>query len=368
RAVLVLAVSCSNASEYDVRAVLGVPDHFETPLTPAFNAPTRARVDLGRHLFYDERLSGNGTQSCASCHEHARAFADGRARPIGSTGQVHPRNSQGLANVAYFSSFTWANDTFDALEEQIRVPLTSATPVELGLTDSVREDALDRLRNDPETVRRFASAFPEDDGAITLNTVILSLASFVRSMVSGESRYDRYLQGDAEALTAQELLGLRLFNSERFECFHCHTGTHFTASYRDENRGLRVFFNNGLYNVDGRGAYPDASRGLIDVTSDPRDMGAFRPPTLRNVELTGPYMHDGSLETLRDVLDHYAAGGSNRLDGPNAGDGRVNPFKSNFVRGFRATEEELDAVEAFLRTLTDWEFIRDVRFSDPNAR
>lgn len=365
-----LLLSCASEGNVDVREVLRLPEHFETPYIPPENPPTAEKIELGRLLFYDERLSFNGTTACASCHLQEHAFADGRIRPLGATGEAHPRNSQGLANVAYFGTLTWANDGLRELETQLRVPLTSDRPIELGLTDGVRDEVLARLSADEELASHFALAFPDSDSAVTLNKVILALASFVRSMVSGASRYDRYLNGDASALTEQERQGLRLFNGERFECFHCHTGTHFTASYRDSNiddsRFFPVFFNNGRYNLDGRGSYPSADQGLIELTGDAADMGAFRPPTLRNIELTAPYMHDGSLSTLREVLLHYAAGGTLTVDGPNAGDGRLNPNKSNFVRGFEASEEELAAVEAFLRTLTDWEFVTDPRFSDPH--
>ncbi|MEL6339001.1 MAG: MbnH family di-heme enzyme [Myxococcota bacterium] len=359
--------SPASAADVELRTLLGVPEHFQLPWIPSDNPPTAARIELGRHLFYDERLSGNQTQSCGSCHEQALAFADGKQRPQGSTGVLHPRNSQGLANAAYFTTLTWANDGLRTLEEQIRVPLLSDRPIELGLVDGVREEALARLEADPVTFARFEEAFPNAGGGVTLNKVILALSSFVRSMISGSSRFDRYVQGDTEALTPQERDGLVLFGGERFECFHCHGGILMSVSYRDANNPdpNPIFFNNGLYNVDGQGAYPESGQGLIELTGDPSDMGAFRPPSLRNIELTAPYMHDGSFETLRDVLEHYAAGGTNRTEGPHAGDGRLNPFKSNFVRGFNATEEELDSVEAFLRSLTDEEFVSDPRFSDP---
>ncbi|MEM6532425.1 MAG: MbnH family di-heme enzyme [Myxococcota bacterium] len=351
----------------ELRALLGVPDHFQLPWLPPENPPSAARIELGRYLFYDERLSGNETQSCGSCHEQTLAFADGKQRPQGSTGVFHPRNSQGLANAAYFTTLTWANDGLRSLEEQIRVPLLSDRPIELGLVDGVREVALARLENDPFTLARFEAAFPESEEGVTLNKVVLALASFVRTMISGSSRFDRYIQGESDALTRQELDGLVLFGGERFECFHCHGGVLMSASYRDSNTPdpNPIFFNNGLYNTDEMGRYPATNQGLIELTDDPSDMGAFRPPSLRNVELTAPYMHDGSVGTLREVLEHYAAGGTNRISGPDAGDGRLNPFKSNFVRGFNATEEELDAVEAFLRSLTDDAFITDPRLSDP---
>ncbi|MEM6733465.1 MAG: cytochrome c peroxidase, partial [Myxococcota bacterium] len=234
-----------SVEESELRALLGVPDHFQLPWIPPGNLPNAERIELGRHLFYDERLSGNQTQSCGSCHEQALAFADGKQRPQGSTGVFHPRNSQGLANAAYFTTLTWANDSLRTLEEQIRVPLLSDRPIELGLVDGVRDEALARLEADPTTRARFDAAFPTDESGVTLNKIVLALASFTRTMISGASRFDRYIEGDTTALSEQDREGLLLFSGERFECFHCHGGFLMSASYRDANNSdpNPVFFN-----------------------------------------------------------------------------------------------------------------------------
>jgi cytochrome c peroxidase len=170
-------------------------------------------------------------------------------------------------------------------------------------------------------------------------------------------------------LTEAQRRGLALFNGERFECCPCHSGVNLTASYRDFHSTpgdtSYPFFNNGLYNVDGEGGYPPHDQGLFDLTSNEADRGRFRPPALRNVALTAPYMHDGSIPTLRDVVLHYAAGGRVIETGPFAGDGRVSPLKSGLVRGFAATEEEIDDVVAFLESLTDPSFVENPAFSNP---
>jgi len=254
-----------------------------------------------------------------------------------------------------------------ALPAHLELP--AVNPVELGVSDGLVAEVLDQFDGDPTYARMFREAFPESEGGASINKVSFALASFVRSLVSGESPYDRYLNGDNAALTAAQRRGLALFNGERFECFHCHSGVNLSVSCRDANTSAGTirypFFNNGLYDVDGKGSYPAHDQGLYDVTLDPDDRGLFRPPNLRNVALTAPYMHDGSIETLREVLDHYAAGGSVTESGDFAGDGRLSPLKSGLVRGFQATEQELDDVVSFLEALTDPTFIENPAFSDP---
>ncbi|MEN0060853.1 MAG: MbnH family di-heme enzyme [Myxococcota bacterium] len=364
-----LGMSACAASELDVREVLELPEHFATPDVPLTNPPTPEAIELGRWLFYDERLSGNQTQSCASCHLQEFAFADGLQRPVGSTGQTLPRNSQGLANVAWASSLTWASPFLVDLEQQIHVPLRAENPIELGMNDGNEQEILDRFLDDPDMVERFALAFPDTDGAVTTNAVVLALASFLRSMVSSRSPYDRFLQGDRDALSAAAERGLTLFNTHPRECFHCHNGTQLTTAYRDASSepGFLVpqFFNTGLYNVDGEGSYPPHDQGLFEATGDPRDRGRFRVPSLRNVAVTAPYMHDGSVETLREVVLHYAAGGRVIEDGPFAGDGRLSPLKSSFMIGFPVDDDEIDDLVAFLESMTDDTFLSDPRFSDP---
>ncbi len=368
---LLAAQGCSEPAEPrdEVRELLRLPEHFETPAIPTFNPLTAEKIALGRHLFYDRRLSGNQTQSCADCHFQDKAFSDGVVTPVGSTGAVLKRNSQGLINVAYMSTLTWGNNGFLELEDQIQVPLRADNPVELGISDGLVPEVLARFDADPSYAKMFGEAFPESTSAATMNKISFALASFCRALISSSSPYDKFLAGDSEALTAQQRTGWSLFHGERFECFHCHTGVNLTVSYRDANTdagSIRFpFFNNGLYNVGGAGSYPAHDQGLYDLTLNPNHRGLFRPQSLRNVALTAPYMHDGSIATLRDVVKHYAAGGRLIESGPFAGDGRLNPNKSGLVRGFAATEEEIDAVVAFLESLTDAAFVSDPAFADP---
>ena len=373
--LLISLLGCGSSSDSgeddngsDMRSLLGVPENFELPPIPEFNPPTKEKIELGRHLFYDQRLSMNGSQSCASCHQQDRAFTDGLPRSIGSTGGVHPRNSQGLGNAMYHASLTWSNDGFIWLEDQIEVPLINDNPVELGISDGARDEVFARFSNDPLYQNLFSKAFVGST-EVSLNKIIFALASFCRTLITGNSDFDRYARGDSTALSDQQKLGLTLFNGERFECFHCHTGINFTVSYRDANSKIEdvkfPFFNTGLYNVGGTGNYPVIDQGLYELTLDLDDRGLFRPQSLRNIELTAPYMHDGSLKTLEEVVEHYARGGTLTTSGPNAGDGRLSPLKSGLVRGFAASPEEKAAVVAFLKSLTDWEFIDNPNHSDP---
>ncbi|MCB9519803.1 MAG: di-heme enzyme [Myxococcales bacterium] len=348
---------------------LVVPAGFPEPRVPDDNPVTAEKADLGRYLFYDVRLSANGTQSCGSCHLQELAFTDGLTTAIGSTGEHHPRNSSGLTNAAYNATYTWANPVLTTLEKQILVPIFGESPIELG-AGGHQDEILDRLRADAAYVDRFAAAYPESDDAIDWDHVVGALATFVRTIVSGSSPFDRYVYGrDASALSAQERRGMELFFSERLECHHCHGGFNFTESSVHAGSAVdaALFHNTGLYNVDGLGAYPANNLGVYAVTGDPADMGRFRAPTLRNVAVTAPYMHDGSIATLEDVVDFYSAGGRLIEDGPYAGDGRTSPLKSGLVPGFSISEDERADLVAFLGALTDTELLTDPRLSDPFA-
>ncbi|MCY1076400.1 methanobactin export MATE transporter MbnM [Archangium lansingense] len=343
-----------------------LPPGFPEPFVPADNPMSEEKVVLGRHLFYDERLSGNGTMACASCHEQQRAFSDAKVTPSGSTGHVVPRNSPGLANVAYLATYTWANPVLDTLEKQALVPLFAETPLELGMGTRL-EEVLQRLREDASYPALFRAAFPDEKEPIHEENVVKALASFQRTLLSGNSPYDRYLQGDASALSPAAKRGLELFFGERAECYHCHSGPHLTNSFRSKDTKLseRDFQNTGLYNVDGQGAYPLDNTGLYEFTNDPKDMGRFRVPPLRNVALTAPYMHDGSIATLEEVLDFYIAGGRNVTSGPHVGDGRASPLKNPLVRPFELSAQERADLIAFLESFTDLDFVNDPRFSNP---
>ncbi|MEK8032908.1 MbnH family di-heme enzyme [Ideonella sp. DXS29W] len=364
----------TDTSGADGDVTLDLPGHFPQPQAAADNRLTAAKVELGRFLFYERRLSGNGQQSCSSCHQQDKAFTDGLASSVGSTGMTHPRNAQSLGNVVYNATLTWAGPALVALESQMLVPIFGTDPVEMGVNDGNSEEVLGRLRADSGYVARFSQAFPEAVGGseplINWQRVVQSIASFQRTLITGRSKFDEYRAGRVQ-LTAQEERGRVLFFGEKAECFHCHGSFNFNDQvvHAGSRPGFieTPFHNTGLYNIDGRGAFPEPNRGLFETTFAPGDMGRFRAPSLRNVEVTGPYMHDGSIRTLEDVLDFYAAGGRLIASGPYAGDGRLNPFKSELVSRINLNSQEKADIVAFLRTLTDHAFLTDPRFSDPAA-
>ena len=315
-----------------------------------------AKVALGRRLFFETRLSSSGRYSCSSCHRPAIAFTDGRAHAQGATGESVRRSAMSLTNVAYNPSFTWGSDHVRSLEAQMRQPLFNQHPVEMGL----RRDgaaAVNALSADANYRAQFAAAFPDQPEPLCMEHIIQAIAAFERTLISGRSPFDRYVFDDEQsALSASAKRGMALFYSARVGCAQCHSGINFTGAivYEGHTHARALFANTGLYDLDGSGAYPPSDRGLIEVTHRAADMGKFKVPTLRNVALTAPYMHDGSLPSLAAVLDHYVRGGHrNRLQDP-----RVRPF-------MLSQTERVDLL-AFLDGLTDREFVENPEFSDPN--
>jgi cytochrome c peroxidase len=280
--------------------------------------PATPRAELGRRLFYDARMSGNGTQSCASCHRQELAFTDGRAVAVGSSGEAHPRNSMTLVNVGSAATLTWADPTMRSLERQALVPMFGAHPVELGVR---RAEFLKTLRTDAVYRSMFSRAFPGVKDPFTIANVASAIATFERTIVSQRSPYDRYyMDGEQDAISDAAKRGEVVFFTEGLGgCFRCHSGRNFSDG---------KYHNTAL--LEGQTA-------------------KFRTPTLRNVELTGPYMHDGSVATLADAVEHYARGGR--------GGGEIKPLQLT-------RQNKADVVE-FLKSLTDREVTRDPRWSDP---
>jgi cytochrome c peroxidase len=345
-----------------------LPAWVPPPAVPADNPMTVEKVELGRHLFHDVRLSANGAMSCASCHDQARAFTDGKALSKGVTGELGTRSAMSLANVAYLPVLTWQNPQLTSLEVQALIPLFGEHPVEMGLAG--REQQLFAMfKADPTYRRLFAQAFPaearEGDAALySLSTLTKALASFQRSLLSFDSPYDRYRYGGQKnAISAAAKRGEELFFGEKLECYHCHGGFNFTDNLKHARTPFPEigFHNTGLYNEDGQGAYPKAAPGIVEFTGEPRDAGRFRTPSLRNVAVTAPYMHDGSIPTLHEVLrTHYARAGRAVHAGRAA-----NPLRSEFIVGFEISEAEIADVVAFLESLTDERFLRNPAYQNP---
>lgn len=338
------------------------PAWAPAPKVLADNPMSDAKVSLARFLFYDKRLSIDQSRSCSSCNPQARAFTDGESPHRGVNGLPGNRNVMTLKNVAYFQPYTWASPLIKSLERQMLLPLFADHPLEMGMVGHETELCA-RLTADAEYPRRFAAAFPEDSGRIDLHNVTRAIAAFERTLLSLDSPYDRFRHGDPNAISAAAKRGESLFFGERLERYHCHNGVNFTDNHIQQGQTFpeRGFHKTGLYNEDGLGAYKPWDHGLRDVTSDAEDEGAFRTPTLRNVAVTGPYMHDGSLPTLEAVIrQHYAIKGHAALsaNGPN-------PLRSDLIEGFSISNGEIEALIEFLDSLTDQHFLTNPAFSDP---
>jgi cytochrome c peroxidase len=311
-----------------------LPRWFPVPTVPADNPLTDAKVELGRFLFYDPQLSGNGTVACATCHQQMLAFTDGLPRALGSTGGVHPHSSMSLANVVYNASYGW-DDRRSSLEAQMDVPMNNETPIEMGLKGNEAE-VLGRFSIDRAYGERFRRAFPDEQAPVTLPNIVKAIASFERVLVSADSAFDRYLYlDDQNGISLSAKRGATLFFSERLKCSECHGSVNIS--------GPTIF----------SGAKPSDPDAFFHDTGVSPQPAKFRAPTLRNIAVTAPYMHDGSMATLRDVIAHYAAGGRNQRP------------KSDRVRGFAISSSETDDLVAFLESLTDYRFLTNPEFSNP---
>lgn len=376
-----LLTACNNEQNNAIKAINGqeqnqtptvltfswdLPAHIAPPVVPNNNPMSEPKIKLGRFLFYDQRLSANQTQSCASCHQQAHAFANTDITAIGSTGELHPRNSQSLVNVAFNTSLTWHNPTIQSLEQQIAIPLFGKHPIEQGITEENRIEVLTRFKQDSNYQVLFSSAFPNEPDHISFDNIIKALASFVRILNSYNSPFDRFESGDKTALSNSAQRGMTLFFSERLACSECHNGTNFNQFKNNTtHEAIANFHNIGLYNLDGLGKYPNKNQGLISFSQKPEDMGKFKTPTLRNVEHSAPYMHDGSLATLEDVVDFYAAGGRFIASGDFAGDGRANPVKQPLIKSFALDNQDKKDLVNFLKSLSDNDFLHNPNLSNP---
>lgn len=365
---LVVAATTAAAADPDQLGFRWLmPAWLPAPPVPEDNAMSVAKVDLGRHLFYDARLSADGTVGCVSCHVQDRAFTDARARAVGVFDTEGLRNTPGLANVGYNPALTWANPHTDTLEFQSLLPLFGTDPIEMGLAGR-EKDLFAWLAEDVYYAQAFDDAFPERGGVIDLFTLTRAIGAFQRTLISVDSPYDRYkYDGNDSAMSDAALRGEQLFFDHRFECYHCHLGVMFTDNLQTARSPFveTAFHNNGLYNIGADGDYPPGGQGLAEFTGRREDIGRFRTPSLRNVAVTAPYMHDGSVATLRDVIDHYAAGGRTIETGPRAGVGADHPNKSGLLIGFEATETEIADLIAFLDSLTDENFLTNPAYADP---
>lgn len=328
-----------------------LPPGFPEPRVPADNPMTVDKVELGRRLFHDPRLSGNKTLACADCHHSERAFTDGRPRAVGAEGDHHPRSSMSLINAAYNATFGWDDPTVRRLEDQALIPLMNTRPVEMGVAGR-DDEVLARLRGDRHYRRLFARGFPDEEEPVTMRNVVRALAAFQRTLISGDSAFDRWAYGaETDALPPEARAGASLFFSRRLSCFQCHSGFNLSGPvvYAGADPEEPRFHDNGLLDHAARDASTEANSGVHRITGRDEDRGLFRAPTLRNIAVTEPYMHDGSIATLEAVIDHYAAGGRAR----SGSDAPPDPL----ITGFELTDNERRQLVSFLESLTDRRYL-----------
>lgn len=300
---------------------LEIPEGFPYPIIPEDNPLNWATLDLGKRLFFDPILSLDSTISCASCHKQEFAFADNLEVSPGVENRLGLRNSMSLANVAYYDLFLREGGVL-TLEMQVLAPIHDHNEMAFNIIS-----AAERMKNDSMYVKLSREAYNREPDAFVITRAI---ATFERTMISGNSQYDKNL------LSESQQRGKELFFSNSLNCTSCHGTFLFT------NQGIE---NNGLYEN-----YEDSGR--YRLTHLQEDIGKFKVPTLRNIELTAPYMHNGSMETLSDVIDHYASGGKTHFN------------QSDLITGFTISEiEKMDLIN-FLKSLTDEEFTHNSFFEE----
>ncbi|GLR19629.1 cytochrome-c peroxidase [Portibacter lacus] len=322
---------------------IAIPDHFPTFTIPDDNPITEDGVRLGQHLFYDPILSLDSTVSCSSCHLPEKAFTDGVAVSTGVNGNVGRRSSMSLINIAYaFNGLFWDGRS-NTLEAQAIEPVQD--PLELIEDwDNVEE----KLRRNERYQTLYRKAFGiSNSDEITRDLTVKAISQFERILISGDSKYDRVEYGTNAAYTNEELNGRDMFFdadplTPDAECGHCHNGPLLTT---------QQYINNGIQQVEDLASFPDKGRG--EVTGIIFDNGKFRAPTLRNIALTAPYMHDGRFETLEEVIEHYNSGGhfAENLDA--------------LIQPLGLTEEQKSDLLAFLHTMTDTSYLTNPFIVNP---
>lgn len=325
--LLLTIMSCEVEDVEPSPSSLIVPEHFPAMPFPSDNSFSEARWELGKKLFFDPALSRDSSISCGSCHKAEFALADDVAISPGVEGRLGTRNSPSLFNVGYLP-YLMREGGVPTLEMQVLVPIQEHAEMDFNIVD-----AAIRIANNTEYAALSTRAYNRPMDAFVITR---ALATYERTMISGNSAYDDYLNGNAQALTASQKRGMDLFFSSQTNCSSCHSGVLLSD---------HSFANNGLYEV-----YYDAGR--MRLTNDSADFSLFRVPSLRNVEYTAPYMHDGSIATLEEVLNHYNTGGANH------------PNKSALIQPLNLSERDMNDIIAFLKALSDPSILTDSRFQE----
>jgi cytochrome c peroxidase len=342
--------------------VWSLPAWLPPPPVPADNPMSVAKVELGRRLFFDQKLSGPSYISCSSCHMPEHAFSDPRHPSVGVTGGKIRRRPPSLANVGYRQALTWADPRVTTLEDQAHQPLFRAEPPEME-ANGHEASVVDRFEHDPTYRQMFRDAFPEKGGTVDFDQIIKALSAYQRSLVSFTTPYERFrFGGERDVVSEAARRGERLFLDARLGCATCHAGATFGPLAQRLLPGAApvVYANTGLYDLDGKGAYPPGDRGLLENTGRGEDMGRFRAPGLRDVAKRAPYMHDGAVTSLEAVIDRYTAGAPTL-----AAADKISPLKDSRLRGFTISAAERDDLIAFLRALNDDAFAADERHGSP---
>ena len=322
---VVFFYSCNHVT-YNVEKIkediyaISVPKGFPPIVFPTDNKPTAARVALGKKLFYDPQLSKDGTISCASCHLPTYSFSDTVALSSGTTHSQTMRNSTQLANVCYQQKL-FSEGGVSSLEIQVLAPSNESVEMNKSLALVAKEINGDFLYN-----KLFEEAYHSPPNA---KFIAYAIANFERTLISGNSRFDQYYyQGKKDRLSLSEINGYKIFTGN---CISCHSGFLFTD---------QQYYNIGLYEKD-------TDEGRARLTFNPNDLGKFKTPSLRNIALTAPYMHDGSMQTLTQVIDHYASGGKN------------NPLKNEQIKLIHLSKNDMKDLINFLHSLSDYSFVNN---------
>ncbi|HTP24949.1 MAG TPA: cytochrome c peroxidase [Anaeromyxobacteraceae bacterium] len=362
-ATMLLAMGDASAMDTAGANQLGLP-----PLVvPADNPQTPEKIALGKKLFEDKRFSTTGKVACANCHEADKAFTDRLKVSEGINKLTGTRNAPTVINAAYMKTMFWDGRS-PSLEDQAQHPFVN--PVEMGLKN--HDPILKIVRSDPDYVKAFQQVFGKTGDAVTMKEVTQAIASFERTIISGDSPFDRYwLKGEVNALTAAQKRGFDLFVNKG-RCVSCHVVEQTNALFTDNRfHNIGVGINDiqkdvptiageflkakaTLSEVDVKvlGDKRTSELGRFAVTREFDDMGSFKTPTLRNVAITAPYMHDGSLKTLKDVVVHYNNGGITKKGG------HVNDFLSGGIRPLELTDHEVDDLVGFLESLTSPQYAK----------
>ena len=350
----------------DIKVPIGIRESLWRKRIPRNNPLSTGKVALGRGLYFDKRLSVNGTVSCATCHDPANAFTDHNAVALGASGRAGTRNAPTILNAMFSERLFW-DGRVGSLEEQAKQPLTNKFEMGMGSDDAV----VARLVAIPQYRRAFRLAFKKE--GITIDTIAKAIATYERTRLSGNSPFDRFITGNNNAIAEAQQRGWVLFKGKA-RCIECHTYTPaspFFSDFKFHNTGIAISDKNfeSLMNQVKKVQRSDdqafnllahtegvSELGRYLLTRERKDVGAFKTPTLRDIELTGPYMHNGSQKTLLDVVKFYSRGGE-----PNSNlDERMRPLN--------LTDQEINDVVEFLRALTSDDVLRETQSAKPQTR